>query len=588
MKQRGFVLFSLVLAFAASLVFSAALPQKAHALSGSDFKAGRIIDDSVFFDGNSMDIPTIQSFLNSKVLNCDTNGTQPTTRWNSAANRYYTRAEWGALNGNSAPYTCLKDYYTDVWGTSADQYCDAINYGRKSAAGIISDVARACRINPKVLIVLLQKEQSLITDDWPWAIQYSAATGYGCPDTASCDPAYAGLFNQVYYGARQYQVYAKKPQLFNYTGQKTYAIPNKFARTDCGAPNVYVENQATAGLYNYTPYQPNAAALNNLYGIGDDCSSYGNRNFWRMYSDWFGSSYGPAFYASYVSQSSYPIIDSGMGVSVFFRFKNSGTAFWKDDASVFPGYLPVHMATTFPINRWSNFRSNDWLRGDRPTGFFTKVYEVDNATLAADQHTVQPGQIAQFEFTIYANPSIPGGVYREYFQPILEGAPNPLWNMSGWAYLDIGVNVPKYKAAFAGQSAYPTINKGSSAASFLKFKNVGTDPWFDDTSKPTGKRSVHLATSWPINRPSAFGSAWTLPNRPNLTFSKVYEADGTTLAANQHIVQPGQIAHYDFTFTVPANTASGTYKEYFEPIIEGSPGYSWNMGTTAWLGVTVP
>jgi uncharacterized protein Veg len=42
-------------------------------------------------------------------------------------------------------------------------------------------------------------------------------------------------------------------------------------------------------LYKYTPYTPNAAALNNLYGLGDNCSAYGNRNFWRYFTDWFGS-----------------------------------------------------------------------------------------------------------------------------------------------------------------------------------------------------------------------------------------------------------------------------------------------------------
>ena len=54
---------------------------------------------------------------------------------------------------------------------------------------------------------------------------------------------------------------------------------------------MYIQNQATANLYIYTPYQPNAAALNNLFGSGDGCSAYGNRNFWRLFSDWFGSTF---------------------------------------------------------------------------------------------------------------------------------------------------------------------------------------------------------------------------------------------------------------------------------------------------------
>jgi hypothetical protein len=52
---------------------------------------------------------------------------------------------------------------------------------------------------------------------------------------------------------------------------------------------VYIQNQATANLYYYTPYQPNAASLRAGYGEGDGCSTYGNRNFYQYFNDWFGS-----------------------------------------------------------------------------------------------------------------------------------------------------------------------------------------------------------------------------------------------------------------------------------------------------------
>ena len=60
----------------------------------------------------------------------------------------------------------------------------------------------------------------------------------------------------------------------------------------CGTKSVNIRNNATRVLYIYTPYTPNAAALANLYGLGDSCSAYGNRNFWDYYSDWFGSPTG--------------------------------------------------------------------------------------------------------------------------------------------------------------------------------------------------------------------------------------------------------------------------------------------------------
>lgn len=270
-----------------TLIFSLFTPyfvvKHASALSGSEFKPGRIIDDSVFFNGDGLSLAQIQSFLNSKVTNCDTNGDVP----------YYstgmTRKQWAAANGKPAPpYTCLKDGTFSVSGKSADAYCSgSIAPGTKTAAQIIREVGKACNINQKVLMVLLQKEQSLITDDWPWPAQYEKATGFSCPDTAACDPQFAGFFNQLYYGARQYQRYAKQADVFRYRANRNNEIqysPNGA----CGSSTVFIENQATAGLYNYTPYQPNAAALNNLYGTGDSCSAYGNRNFWRMFNDWFG------------------------------------------------------------------------------------------------------------------------------------------------------------------------------------------------------------------------------------------------------------------------------------------------------------
>ncbi len=59
-------------------------------------------------------------------------------------------------------------------------------------------------------------------------------------------------------------------------------------RTPAADRAVLMRNQATAALYYYTPYPPNAAALANLCGTGDGCSAYGNRNFWVFYNTWFG------------------------------------------------------------------------------------------------------------------------------------------------------------------------------------------------------------------------------------------------------------------------------------------------------------
>lgn len=264
-------LVALLVVMSACVAF---VPKKAAALSGSEFNASNIIGDNVFFNGDTMDSNTIQAFLNAKVPVCDT--------WHAAGGGY------------SPPFTCLKDYTQAVPNAGGDSYCAYMggNGTVYSAAQIIYIVAKSCSINPQVLLVLLQKEQSLVTDTWPWPIQYRSATGYGCPDTAACDSQYYGFFNQVYNAARQFNRYVQQPQLFNYAVGRTSYIPYQANRPECGGTNITIQNKATAALYNYTPYQPNAAALANLYGTGDGCSAYGNRNFWRLFNDWFGATSG--------------------------------------------------------------------------------------------------------------------------------------------------------------------------------------------------------------------------------------------------------------------------------------------------------
>ncbi len=375
------------------------------ALSGSDFNATRIIDDAVFFNPNTMNPQDIQAVLNAKVPVCDTNGAQP-----SGHAGYPTRADWGRANGYPPPYTCLKDFSQTVPDKLSDAYCGGnFSGGVKTATQIIYDVSQACGVNPKVLIVLLQKEQSLVTDDWPWSIQYRSATGYGCPDTAACDSQYYGFFNQVYNAARQFQRYVKQSNLFNYRGGQTSYIqynPN----AGCGGTNVPIQNQATAGLYNYTPYQPNQAALNNLNGSGDSCSAYGNRNFWVYYINWFGSTLSTTPFAwSYEGQEAFSdaaraqpftsVATTTPGGKIYTRIKarNMGTQTWNQSF--------LHIGTSRPNDRVSQFAEAGWLSNTRPAQLI--------------ESSIPPGQIGTFEFAMQS-PGTPG-TYNEYFNLLAEG-----------------------------------------------------------------------------------------------------------------------------------------------------------------------
>jgi hypothetical protein len=244
---------------------SAAAPTAAAATAAtaavrSGFDPGNIISDAIFYNSTTMSTVDIQNFLNQRVPNC------------------------------SSGYTCLKNYRQSYEERTARTYgCTAIPAGNSVAASeIIRNVSQACGINPQALLTLLEKEQSLVSSTSPSDGRYRSATGYACPDTAACDSAYYGFFNQVYNAARQFKYYQSTQNSWNYRAGRTNTIlwhPNQA----CGSSQVYISNQATAGLYIYTPYRPNEAALNNLYGSGDGCSSYGNRNFWRIFTDWFGS-----------------------------------------------------------------------------------------------------------------------------------------------------------------------------------------------------------------------------------------------------------------------------------------------------------
>lgn len=263
------------------MIFSIVIPVMTNsktvgAVSGSDWKAGRIIDDAIFFDSSTMTPAQIQQFLDAKVPICDRN--------RPSSNPTY-----------QPPWTCLKEYQENI--TTHENNIGRFNangspyqvVGGKSAAVIIWEVAQQYGINPQVLIVMLQKEQSLITDNWPWAVQYQKAMGYACPDTAPCDEQYYGFYNQVSSAAWQLKRYVDLPNNYNFKAGVTRYIqynPN----TSCGGTNVFLENPATAALYNYTPYQPNPGALSNLNG-SSDCGAYGNRNFWKYFNDWFGTTY---------------------------------------------------------------------------------------------------------------------------------------------------------------------------------------------------------------------------------------------------------------------------------------------------------
>ena len=298
-----------------SLVFFA---NQSSAVTASDWRAGNIVDDFVFTNSDDMTVADIQAFLNSVNPNCDTYGTG---RAVEKGRGDITRAQYAALRGWAGPpYVCLKDYY-EVPKYSPGNYIPANNFsgsiptGAVSAAQIIYDAAKRNNLNPKVILVKIATESAgpLTTDNWPLQSQYTYAMGSHCPDSgpggsANCDRNYAGFSMQVESGAQLMRWYLDNMEKPWWSYKKPFATNSilwNVVQRGCGAGDVYIASKATAALYTYTPYQPNQAALNNMYGLGDHCSAYGNRNFWRVWNDWFGSTQYSRPIISFKSHISY-------------------------------------------------------------------------------------------------------------------------------------------------------------------------------------------------------------------------------------------------------------------------------------------
>ncbi len=271
------------------------------AVKATDFKAGRIIDDAVFYNPNTMTVAEIQAHLDRYSANCDMWGEQPIgygRKINGVAvnpnisRREYARMmrEAGRTDYHDAPYVCISKYYENPTTHKTNFETNAVaEEGMISAAQIIYDAAHAYNINPQVLLVMLKKESYVWGDTWPLKNEYNTVMGYACPDNAPCDSVYFGFYNQVMKAAWQLNYY--KEHIYSY-GYYPYMTNNIYYSPNysCGTKSVYLENIATTSLYIYTPYTPNDAALANYPGEAY-CGSYGNRNFFMYFSEWFGSTY---------------------------------------------------------------------------------------------------------------------------------------------------------------------------------------------------------------------------------------------------------------------------------------------------------
>ncbi len=173
-------------------------------------------------------------------------------------------------SGQFDPTTIMSDSsFRDVSGSAAeiqaflDQQPGSLksyrgtdhNGATKSAAEMIAEAAVAWNVSPKVILVTLQKEQSLLARQNPGSNALDWALGVGKTDSSTLY-RYKGFGNQIWYGAATLNNNAErwKPGV-QLSIDGNYLTPS---------------NSATHSLYRYTPH------------------IRGNTSFWMLYWRYFG------------------------------------------------------------------------------------------------------------------------------------------------------------------------------------------------------------------------------------------------------------------------------------------------------------
>ena len=141
----------------------------------------------------------------------------------------------------------------------------------RTAAQHISDACETFGVNPRVVLTTLQKEQGLITDTDPTQTRLNRAMGWNEAVDSTLNFA-----DQVLYGTRQWRLYYDRLT----SGSTRYVDQNGLVWTVGATRTVFdgtvtPANEATAGLYIYTPY------IGGPTGIG------GNYLFWRLWTETF-------------------------------------------------------------------------------------------------------------------------------------------------------------------------------------------------------------------------------------------------------------------------------------------------------------
>lgn len=173
------------------------------------------------------------------------------------------------FNANAFPYDRMVRFLQSK-GNLAEREAMDIDGERKPIPQIIWRVSQSYKLNPKYLLALIQKEQSLVEDRSPTQDQLDWAAGYGvCDSCAKDDPSiqdFKGFASQLEWAAKQHR---EKYLMQLLTRGLTIGGQGVGKNVTIDGLSIAPSNNATAMLYSYTPH------------------IRGNLNLWRIWKRWF-------------------------------------------------------------------------------------------------------------------------------------------------------------------------------------------------------------------------------------------------------------------------------------------------------------
>ena len=217
----------------------------------------------------------------------------------------------------------------------------------KSAAEIIYNTAVKYQINPKSLLVTLQKEQSLVTDDTPTQKQLDWATGYGVCDSCNLNSdsllKYKGFGKQVDNAGGLIRWY--------YNNTDKSFVKKKDQNTTIDNQIIVPQSWATAFLYTYTPH------------------IHGNKNFWRIWNTWFSQIYPNGTLLRSASNTEVWLIQN----NIKRKFKNQSTLLSRADPKMIVAVQDSELSN-YQTGQEISFPNYSILK--TPTNFYLLDYDT--------------------------------------------------------------------------------------------------------------------------------------------------------------------------------------------------------------------